>query len=130
MHRLNGFYFEAPSTLKECKLGLIKFLDDADDDMLMKIMEDKMTVDEEIMLLIGKAVVKDIISFKVAPDQVSMKVGTEWKNVKMISTQIAYEERMRLFAEFLTSQEGGVLLKDIQNRVEPKTVKKVKPEEV
>lgn len=129
MYRLNGSYFKAPghdavteeeiaNAIEECRRGLINYMDDAESDGLYKLLEDVTTADEQIVILVGKAVAKGILAFDHTPNQVSTKVNGEWKAIKMISSSLAPTERQRLFAEFLASPEGRVLLDDVTKQVE------------
>lgn len=117
MYHLNGFWFKAPETLKQCKVQLIKFLDDADDAMLDKLLADTKTKDDEVKILIGRAMAKGIISLTANPNQVSLKKGNGWVDVRMISSETPKEERTRLFAEYLLSKDGAALHDDIKNEV-------------
>lgn len=117
MYHLNGFWFKAPETLKECKKGLIQFLDDADDIALDKLLENTKTKDDEVKILIGRAMARGIISFTANPNQVSLKKGSGWADVRMISSDTPKDERTRLFAEYLLSKDGAALHDDIKNKV-------------
>lgn len=139
MYRLNGSFFKAPgqnattpeeiaNALEECRRGLINFMDDAEEEGLYKLLEDVSTADEQVMILVGKAVQKEILAFDQTPNQVTLNTNGVWKNVKMISSTIPPNERQRLFAEFLASPEAKVLYDDIDGRVngKPATTKKQK----
>lgn len=129
MYRVNGSFFKAPGidavtpeeiadALEECRRGLITFMDDAEDQGLYKLLEEVTTADEQVLILVGKAVQKGILAFDHTPNQVTLNTNGVWKNVKMISSTIPPNERQRLFAEFLASPEAKVLYDDIVNRVE------------
>ena len=136
MIRLNGSFFTPPDSLEECQNQLFEFLDDADDDMLEKLMQDKVSKDEEIMITVGRAVAAGIISYTQKMNYVSMKKGTEWVDVKVISNQLPPSERERQFMEFLSTNDGDALYTDIQIKLAEsegkvrKTKKKTDLEEV
>lgn len=126
MIRLNGAFFEVPNDIDDILAGLTSFVDDADEEALDKLLDDSMTQDEELVILVGKAVSKGIISFDESPNQVSYKKNNAWSNVKMISSNLQPGERQRVFVEFLASPEGKYLAEDLSQILdgEPKGKKK------
>lgn len=124
MIRLNGSFFKTPDNLDEVIAGLISYLDDADEAMLDKIINDSMTKDEEIIILVGRAVAAEIISFDQLPNQVAMKKGNNWIPVKMISSDIQASERQRFFVEFLSTNDGKLLQDDLKKQLDGKSKKK------
>lgn len=113
MIRLNGSFYKAPDDIEEIFAGLTSFIDDADELMLDKLLDDSMTQDEQLVILVGKAVAAEIISFNEAPNQVSLKKNGNWVNVKMISDSLEPAERQRVFVEFLASPDGKYLADDL-----------------
>lgn len=124
MIRLNGSFFKAPDTLDEVLSGLISYLDDADEAMLDKIINDSMTKDEEIIILVGRAAAAGIISFDDLPNQVALKKGSTWIPVKMISSDLPASERQRFFVEFLSTNDGKLLQDDLKKQLSGKASKK------
>jgi hypothetical protein len=126
MIRLNGSFFKTPDNLDEVIAGLISYLDDADEAMLDKIINDSMTKDEELIILVGRAVAADVISFDQLPNQVALKKGNNWIPVKMISSDLPASERQRFFVEFLSTNDGKLLQDDLKKHLDGKTEKKKK----
>jgi len=120
MIKLNGTFFKAPDDMEEIVDGLISFLDDADEAGLDKLLSDTTSKDEEITILVGRALAAKEISFDEKKNQVSLKKGNGWVDVKMISSDLPTEERLRYFSEFLSSTDGELLLKDLKKRVDKK----------
>lgn len=130
MIRLNGSFFKTPNTIEECRLGLVDFMDNANDAGLDDILrdEDSMNIDERATVLIGKAIKAGVISFDRVPNQVvKMKNGAVVANLKEISSEYDLEERKRYFAEFLTSNDGKLLYQDLEKEISAK-LKKQKEE--
>jgi hypothetical protein len=123
MIKLNGTFFKAPDDMEEIIDGLISFLDDADEAGLDKLLSDTTTKDEEISILVGRAIAAKEVSFDQKQNQVSLKKGTGWVDVKMISSELPASERQRYFSEFLSSVDGENLYKDLKKRVEKKQEK-------
>ena len=117
MIRLNGSFFKAPSDILKIRSELIRFLDDADEPMLDNLLKDDINIDEKTTVLIGKAISLGIISFDKVADQVVKVKGTKTTNLKEISSEHSPEERKRYFSEFLTSDDGKLLLKDLEKDV-------------
>ncbi len=123
MYRLNGSSFKAPDDLLECIDMLVGFIDDADEVMLNALLKEKLNVDEKVTVLLGKAINMKIISFDKVPDQITMTIGTNTRNIKEISSEYSFEERKRYFSEFLTIADGKLLLDDIQKEVDKREKK-------
>lgn len=119
MIRLNGKSFDPPKELYECQNQLWEFVDDADDTMLEALLkEDKdVTEDEKITILISKAITNNIISFDEVPNQVVMKKTGKWMPVKEISSDHPLETRQQYFSDFLSSEQGKLLLVDLEKAV-------------
>ena len=126
MIRLNGSFFIPPDNLVDVQNALIEFLDDADDAMIDALLKEDVTIDEEATILIGRAIVDKVLSFDAIPNQVSKKVNGQWVPVKMISDEYTLEERKRYFAEFLTNENGKLLLEDLKKDTSVKKGKAAK----
>lgn len=141
---LNGTHFKVPGVnattdeekeeaLEEIISMLVEFLNDADDVMLDKLLSGEVSTDEEILLVVSRALSMDVLSFNQGTNSVSVKRNKEWKPVKIISSELPKEERERLFVEFLSTKEAAPLLNDIKNLIgegEAKAKKTKKPEAV
>lgn len=117
MIRLNGAFFKAPDDILKIRDELISFLDDADEVMLDNLLKEDINIDEKVTVLIGRAIGLGIISFDKVPDQVVRISGQKVTNLKQISSTYAPEERKKYFSEFLTSEDGKLLMQDIQKAV-------------
>ncbi len=117
MYRLNGSFFEAPDDIKKCRQQLVRFLDEADDAMLNELLKDDVNKDEEVEILLGKCIRYGFISFDQEKDQVSKVIGDKVTKLKMISSEYDHEERKRYFIEFLTSNDGKLLMDDLKKLV-------------
>lgn len=114
MIRLNGAYFEVPKTQLEVENRLIEYVNEADEQMLDRLLEDNISVDEETVILVGKLVNAEIVSFDEVPNQVVKKKGSGVTNLKQISSVLDHKEREALFVEFLTSAEGKPVLENLK----------------
>lgn len=123
MYKLNGSFFKAPNEIKKCRSELIRFLDESDEAMLEKLLEGDMNVDEKTTVLIGKAIGLEIISFDRVEDQVVKISGSKVVNLKEISSEYTPEERKRYFSEFLTSNDGKLLMQDLEKEVKKAEMK-------
>lgn len=117
MIRLNGAFFKAPDDILKIRAELIRFLDDADEAMLDNLLKEDINKDEQTTVLIGKAINLGILSFDKVDNQVVKIKGSKVTPLKEISSEYAPEERKRYFSEFLTSEDGKLLLHDIQKDV-------------
>lgn len=117
MYRLNGSFFKAPNDIKKCRSELVRFLDSANDEMLDELLKEDFNVDEETTILIGKAINLDIISFDKVPNQIVMIRGSDFLPLKEISSEYSPEQRKMYFAEFLTSNDGKLMMNDIKKKV-------------
>lgn len=118
MIRLNGSFFKVPDLMEEVIAGLIAFLDNAEEPELDKFLSDSVSKDEEITILIGRAVNSGVLSFDEKPNQVSLKKNNAWVDVKLISSEHSPAERKRYFAEFLSSPDGQLLYEDLKKTTE------------
>lgn len=117
MIRLNGNFFVPPNDPDEVQNRLIDFLDQADEDGLDLILKDETNADEEITILISRAIAKGIISFNAIPNQVAKKISGNWVSVKNIPNEYPAPERERHFKEFVLSDAGKLLLEDLKREV-------------
>lgn len=123
MIRLNGSFFKVPDLMEEVIAGLIAFLDNAEEPELDKFLSDSVSKDEEITILIGRAVNSGVLSFDEKLNQVSLKKNNAWVDVKLISSEHSPAERKRYFAEFLSSPDGQLLYEDLKKTTEGGTAK-------
>lgn len=137
MIRLNGSYFTPPDDEKEVRLGLVAFLDAANEAALNEILKEDINLDEEVTILLGKAIKHGIISFDKVENQVVKLKGDKIIPLKEISSQHDPDERKRYFSEFITSNAGKLLKNDlekevyaVENYVAGETPAPVKKEEV
>lgn len=131
MIRLNGAHFKPPATILEVQQGLVSFLDDANEAGIDDILkEDKeVSVDESLRVLLSKAINYGIISPDKSPNQIVKIKGEKVIPLKEISNEYSRDQRLQYFAEFLMTQDGKLMLGDIEKDVkahEDKEVKKQK----
>lgn len=115
--RLNGSYFTPPDDEKECKLGLLAFAEETNKAGLEAILKEDINQDEEVTILLGKAINLNILSFDKVENQVVRIKGNKVTELKEIPSSYDPEERKRYFSVFLTSPEGRLLLEDIKKDV-------------
>lgn len=125
MIRLNGSFFKAPDNIKKIRSELIRFLDEANEEMLDRLLKDEITVDEKGTILIGKAINYGILSFDKVPGKVVMIKGNKTKDLRDISDEYSPEDKKKYFLEFLTSSDGKLLMQDIEKAVKEKEAKLV-----
>lgn len=117
MIRLNGFAFKTPTTIKDCQNELARFINDAEETDLDNILKDESstTVDEKTTILIGKLINADILSFDAVQGNISKKdKDGKWINIRSLSNEYSLEERMRLFSDFLNTEDGKPLRLDLE----------------
>lgn len=117
MYRLNGAFFDAPDDIKKIRAQLVLFLDSANDAMLDELLKEDVNKDEEVEVLLGRAIGLGIISFDHVENQVVRLNGDKVTNLKMISSEYEHEDRKRYFIEFLTSNDGKLLMEDLKKLV-------------
>lgn len=116
MIRLNGYAFKTPSTVKDCQNALVEFIDDAGDKELDAVLKDETTVDEKMTILIGKLINSELLSFDAVQGKISKKdKDGKWITIREMSTEYSLDERMRLFSDFLNTEDGKPLRVDLQN---------------
>lgn len=117
--RLYGSYYKVPGDLNDCVTQLVAFMDESDEEGIEEVLRDGKTLEDEITILIGKALQKQVISFE-EPGMENFVVKKKNGNVfplKEISATISTAERRRLFSEFLASPDGGLTLEDLRKSV-------------
>lgn len=117
MIRLNGFAYKTPTTIKDCQNALIDFIDDAGENELNAILKDEAntTVDEKTTILIGKLINADLLSFDAVVGNIAKKdKDGKWINIRTLSNEYSLEERMRLFSDFLNTEDGKPLRLDLE----------------
>ena len=111
--RAYGTYYKPTEDIEENQNRLIAYLDE-NEGAVDEIMKGDITQDDEVKILVGRALTMDILSFDANPGQVSKKKGTAWIDVKAISEELELNERVRQFSQFLTSDAGKLLREDIE----------------
>lgn len=112
-----GSSYPVPARLKERQNLLAKDLENNEQkiDMILNSVRNQ---DDEVTILLSKAINQGVILFEQKPNYVSIKRGDQWQDAKMISSeQYNYEEREILFRQHLASPEGELLRKDIEKLV-------------
>jgi len=99
-------------------------MDNTDMVGLDRILEDKVTLDDEILITVGKAHSKGILEFDKEPNQISLLKSGKWVNVKMIPSEMPSQERQRFFMQYLSSDDGKLLYEDLKREVEVNPKKK------
>lgn len=117
--RLNGSFFIPPTNIEEVQNALVDILDSSDD-MISEILRDRLTPDEEVLILINRAIQAKILDFDKVPNQVVKIKGKQTIPLREISSDLAPEERTRYFAEYLVSEKGKLLYADLQKELQPK----------
>lgn len=125
--KINGSYFETPNTgddeadLQECQNMLTDFLDSTNEAGLDAILKEDVsdTVDEKTTVLLGKLINAGELSFDAVADAISKKgKDGNWIKLRDISaTQYTPEERMRLFSDFLNTEDGKILKNDLEKQL-------------
>lgn len=119
LYRLYGAAHNAPDDILKIRAQLVGYLDDSDDKMLDEILKEDKDVnqDEKIEILIGKAMGSGILDFDCEKDQVCRIDGKKVIKIKQIPSEYSAEERRRYFSQFLTSPDGELAKKDIEQAV-------------
>lgn len=117
--RLHGSFYKAPDDINDVIAALVAYLDEADDKGVEEVLRDGKTLQDEITILIGKALQKEVLSFEEAGMEnfVVKKKGGQIIPLKEISATLGLQERKRLFAEFLASNDGVLHLEDLRKEV-------------
>ncbi len=124
--RLNGSFFVTPNELEECQNMLIAFIDDAEEPGLDAVLatQDEVNIDDKTTVLIGKLLNAKLLSFDSVEGKISKKDKSgKWITIRDMSSEYSLDERMRMFSDFLNSDDGKALKADLE-----KEVKKIKNE--
>lgn len=127
MIRVNGFAFKTPDNLKDCQNAMVDFIDDAGDKELDAVLkeDENVTVDEKMSILIGKLINADTLSFDAVAGKISKKdKDGNWITIREMSSEYSMEERMRLFSDFLNTEDGKPLRTDLENDLKKVSKKK------
>ena len=124
--RVYGTHYQPSEDLDENQNRLIAYSNESDK-AVEEILKEEITQDDEIRMLIGRAVSAELLSFNVNPGQVARKKGNDWVNVKAISEELEQDERINLFSQFLNSDAGKLLRNDIEADMGVGKTKIVKP---
>lgn len=121
--RLNGSFFETPNTgddeedLVTCQNMLMAFVDDAEEAGLKAVLKkgDDVNIDEATKILIGELINADLLSFDQAEGKISKKDKTgKWIDIRDMAATYSQEERLRLFSDFLNTEDGKLLKNDLE----------------
>lgn len=118
MIRMFGSFYKAPSTLEECQNALVSAMENASDEALNELLKTDITVDEEITILIGRAIAKGVLSFDAEVDQVSLIKNGQAVSVKQISSEHSLDQRKAYFSEWLTTKAGKLVVADLEKLTE------------
>lgn len=122
--RLTNSFYNIPSGIQEVQNALVALVDDYDEKGLIEVLKED-NFDDDVNILIGKAVTKGVLSFDAIENAVARKTATgEWNAVKDIPSSYPLSERKRYFAMFITSEDGKLLLDGIKDEVEGKSDEK------
>lgn len=112
---LFGASYPTPARLKDCQNLCAKSLE-GNEERINLVLNGDWGKDGEITVLLNKAINKDIITLIQKDGYVEMKKGGEWVSVKMIVAE-TFEQKESLFRQFLASEEGELLRKDIESAI-------------
>ena len=118
--RVFGSFHKVPESLEEMQNQLIDFLDEAEEagiDLILKSKKDE-TKDDSTSMLIGKAINLGIITFDKKPDEIGMIKADKYHSLRTVSSEYSPEQRLAYFVEFLNTEDGAPMLKDIKAAVE------------
>lgn len=115
MIRINGSSFTPPEDIMECKTQLIKWMDGTDEKGLEALIREEDTPDEEVTLLVVKAIKHDIISFETG--QVTKIKNNANLKLKEIPEELGEHDSQRYFVDFLLSDSGKAILADLRKDV-------------
>lgn len=139
--RLNGSFFQTPNpsqyegseeerieaAKRDCELLLMEFIDDAEEAGLLAVLkeEEDTNIDDQTSVLIGKLLGQGTLSFDAVQGKISKKdKNGKWVDIRVMSDEYSLEERVRLFSDFLNTEDGKALKsdleKDLKKAVKPK----------
>lgn len=122
--RLNGAHVKPPNSVEDCQNDLMDFIDDAEEAGLKAVLKEEKdaSVDEQTRVLLTKLINADLISFDAVVGVISKKdKDGKWAAVRQMSNEYPVEERMRLFSDWLNTEDGKPLKLDLE-----KDAKKIK----
>lgn len=115
--RIFGSFHPVPPTLEDCQNQLADYLDDAGEQGIAAILKDEedTTVDEKTDVLIGKLINAGKLSFSQTEGEIS-KLGNDgqWIKVRDMSTEYPMKEKIRLFGNWLNTNDGKALKNDLE----------------
>jgi hypothetical protein len=112
---LFGASYPTPERLKDCQNLCAKSLE-GNEERVNLVINGDWGKDGEITVLLNKAINKDVITLIQKEGYVEMKKNGAWVSVKMIVAE-TFEQKEALFRQFLASEEGELLRKDIEAAV-------------
>lgn len=117
--RLYGSFYKPSNDINDVIAALVAYLDEADDKGVEEVLRDGKTLQDEITILIGKALQKELLSFEESGMEnfVVKKKAGKIIPLKEISATLGIQERKRLFADFLASNDGILHLDDLRKEV-------------
>lgn len=107
-----GPTFKVPEKLRDAQTIAVKALE-GDEKRIKIVNEWNVNADQEIVILLNKAFNKEVISFDAEENQVSLKKNDKWVPVKMIAAD-TYEQKEALFRQYLTTEQGELVKKEIE----------------
>lgn len=115
--RLNGSFVSTPNSKEECENMLMAFIDDTNEAGLDAILKEEkdVTVDDKTSVLIGKLLNKKLLEFDVTKGVIN-KIGKDgqWLEIRKMSAEYPLEEWLRLFSDFLNTEDGKALKQDLE----------------
>ena len=126
--KIYGFHYTVPQDLDEAQNVLVAYMNESDA-AVQEIIDENVTIDQEIKILLGKLMNAKKISFDAIEGQVAKKKNEDWIPLKSIGLDYSVDEKERIFSEFLSTPSGLTILADLKNEADKLTEnKKVKKE--
>jgi hypothetical protein len=120
---INGSASDVPNDIDEAQLELADLVERSDE-ALNKVLSygdsGGFNDDDEVKLLIARLLEQKKLSFDVVTDFVCKRRDDTWIPVKQVSSDMAYDARVQIFADFLLSKNGVLLRDDLEEMVEVK----------
>lgn len=114
--RLNGSFYRTSEDLEENVNALIEFLDSTDESGIDEILKTDSNVDEKTTILIGRLVNAGVLIFDETSGKIIKKKGNKEIEVRNIVAD-SLEERKRMFSDYLNTDDGKDLKKDLEKDV-------------
>lgn len=108
-----GTQYQTTDDVSKNQNTLIKYLDE-NEEAVDEILKEETTKDDEMNVLVARALSAGVLSFDANQGQVSKKKGTAWIDVKAVSADLEPAERIRQFVNFVGSDSGKLLKEDIE----------------